>query len=104
MLVTETVDLRTESLPSPFVDNVLPQMGLGPAAGSSLLKTLAAQTACLSPGDGMMAWYLEGNLEKAYEAALKIETDNPVLDGYKRRVLTEYRNAKEFNDLLDEWL
>lgn len=104
MLATATVDLRTESLPSPFVDNVLPQMGLGPAAGSSLLKTLAAQTACLSPGDGMMAMYLEGNLEKAHEAALALETPNPVLNSYRNKILTEYRDAKEFNDLLDEWL
>lgn len=92
-------DLRCERLANPFAD-VLPQMGLGPHGGN-LLKTLAAQTAALSIGDSMMAHYLNGDLQEAYEAACAVSTDNPVLLRYRDRILAEYQEAKEFDDLLD---
>lgn len=92
-------DLRCERLANPFAD-ALPQMGLGPH-GSNLLKTLAVQTAALSIGDSMMAHYLNGDLQEAYEAACAVSTDNPVLLRYRDRILAEYQEAKEFDDLLD---
>ncbi|MNZ90855.1 hypothetical protein D3C78_1098260 [compost metagenome] len=92
-------DLRSERLPNPFAD-VLPQMGLGPHSGN-LLKTLAAQTAALSIGDSMMAHYLNGDLQEAYEAACAVSTDNPLLIKYRDQILAEYQEAKDFDDLLD---
>ena len=92
-------DLQTERLPNPFAD-VLPQMGLGPQ-GSNLLKALATQTAALSVGDSMMALYLNGDLEQAYEAACAVETENPLLLKYRDRIQGEYEAASEFDTLLD---
>ena len=92
-------DLTQTKLPNPFVD-AWPQMGLGPHQGS-LLKTLAAQTAVLSVGDSMMTHYLNGEMERAYLAAKKVVTDSPLLLKYRDLIISEYQDAKEFDDLLD---
>jgi hypothetical protein len=92
-------DLTQTKLPNPFVD-AWPQMGLGPHQGS-LLKTLAAQTAVLSVGDSMMTHYLNGELERAYLAANEVVTDSPLLLKYRDLIISEYQDAKEFDDLLD---
>lgn len=92
-------DLGKKKLPNPFVD-AWPQMGLGPHQGN-LLKTLASQTAALSMGDSMLAHYLSGDLEQAYHKACRVVTDNALLLKYRERIITEYQNAKEFDDLLD---
>jgi hypothetical protein len=92
-------DLRIEKLPNPFAD-ALPQMGLGPHSGN-LLKTLASQTAALSLGDSMMAHYLNGELELAYEKACGVSTENALLLKYRLLIIKEYEDAKEFDDLLD---
>jgi len=75
-------------------------MGLGPHQGS-LLKTLAAQTAVLSVGDSMMTHYLNGELERAFLAANQVVTDSPLLLKYRDLIISEYQDAKEFDDLLD---
>lgn len=95
------VDLQKERLPNPFADT-LPQMGLGHLNGN-VLKALATQTAALSLGDSMMTHYLAGNLEKAYEAATQVQTDNALLLRYRELILREYQRAKEFDDLLDSF-
>lgn len=92
-------DLKTEELPNPFAD-ALPQMGLGHLQGN-VLKGLAAQTAALSQGDSMMAAYLSGDLEKAYQQALPIETDNEVLAKYRKLIIRRYEDAATFDELLD---
>ncbi|MBU3008593.1 hypothetical protein [Cobetia amphilecti] len=92
-------DLKTEELPNPFAD-ALPQMGLGHLQGN-VLKGLAAQTAALSQGDSMMAAYLSGDLEKAYQQALPIETDNEVLAKYRKLIIRRYEDATSFDELLD---
>lgn len=92
-------DLSKEKLTNPFVD-ALPQMGFGPHQGN-LLKTLASQTAALSVGDSMMAYYLNGDLVLAYERACKVVTDSALLLKYRDLIIREYHNAKEFDDLLD---
>ena len=92
-------DLSKEKLANPFSD-VWPQMGLGPHQGN-LLKTLASQTAALSVGDSMMAHYLNGELEQAYEKANGVVTNNALLLKYRDLILSEYQDAKEFDDLLD---
>lgn len=96
-----TADLSTTRLPNPFVD-ALPQMGLGPHKGN-LLKTLAAQTAALSVGDGMMIHYLNRDLEQAHACAAQLDTDNPLLQKYSALILREYQQAKDFDDLLDSF-
>lgn len=92
-------DLHRERLPNPFAD-AWPQMGLGPHKGN-LLKTLASQTAALSLGDGMMAHYFNGDLKQAYDKACGVATDNALLLKYRDLIITEYQEAKEFDDLLD---
>jgi len=92
-------DLREESLPNPFADT-LPQMGLGHLHGN-LLKALAAQTAALSLGDSMMAHYLSGDLEQAYEKACEVQTQSELLLQYRDLIIREYEEAKDFDDLLD---
>ena len=96
-----TADLGTTRLPNPFAD-ALPQMGLGPHKGN-LLKTLAAQTAALSVGDGMMIHYLNQDLEQAHACAAQLDTDNPLLQKYSALILREYQQAKDFDDLLDSF-
>jgi hypothetical protein len=94
-------DLKQERLPNPF-ENALPQMGLGDYGGN-LLKALACQTAALSMGDSMMVHYLNGDLEQAHTAAAALQTDNPLLLQYRQMILTDYEEAKAFDDLLDAW-
>lgn len=92
-------DLRHEYLPNPFAD-ALPQMGLGDRGGN-LLKALAAQTAALSLGDGMLACYLGGDLERAYRQACALETGNALLLKYRDLIVREYQEANAFDELLD---
>jgi hypothetical protein len=93
-------DLHQKRLTNPF-DNALPQMGFGPHG--NLLKVLAAQTAVLSFGDSMMVRFLDGDLEGAAKAARELSTTEPLLSRYKTMILSEFREAAEFDDLLDEW-
>lgn len=95
-------DLKTEPLPNPFAET-LPQMGIGPANCTSLLHLVAVQAAVLSRGDSMMAHYLNGDLEQAYQAALQIETDVPALAQYRELIMRDYRDSKAVRALLDDW-
>lgn len=49
----------------------------------------------------MMAAYLSGDLEKAYQQALPIETDNEVLAKYRKLIIRRYEDATSFDALLD---
>lgn len=95
-------DLKTEPLPNPFSET-LPQMGIGPVNSTSLLQLLAVQAAVLSQGDSMMAYYLNGDLEKAYQAALLVKTDAPALEQYRDLIIRDYHDAKAVSALLDDW-
>ncbi|WP_110188558.1 hypothetical protein [Pokkaliibacter plantistimulans] len=95
-------DLRQKRLPNPFDNNVFPQMGLSDYGGN-LLRALACQTASLSLGDSMMAYYLKGELEQAYLAASELQTENVILLQYQRVILRDYREAQAFDELLDAW-
>lgn len=92
-------DLCEEPLPNPFADT-LPQMGLGHLHGN-LLKALATQTAALSLGDSMMAHYLGGDLQQAYEKACEVQTQSELLLQYRDLIIREYEEAKDFDNLLD---
>lgn len=93
-------DLHQSHLTNPF-DNALPQLGFGPHG--NLLKVLAAQTAVLSLGDSMMVHFLEGDLEGAAKAARELSTTEPLLKCYKTMILSEFQEAAEFDELLDDW-
>lgn len=95
-------DLTIEPLPNPFADT-LPQMGIGPANCTSLMHLAAVQAAVLSQGDSMMAYYLNGDLEKAYQAALQIKSDAPALEQYRDLIIRDYRDSKAVKALLDDW-
>lgn len=95
-------DLKSEPLPNPFADT-LPQMGIGPAHCTSLLHLAAVQAAVLSQGDSMMAYYLNGDLEKAYQAALQVKGDAPALEQYRDLIIRDYRDSKAVKALLDDW-
>lgn len=95
-------DLKSEPLPNPFADT-LPQMGIGPAHCTSLLHLAAVQAAVLSQGDSMMAYYLNGDLEKAYQAALQVNGDAPALEQYRDLIIRDYRDSKAVKALLDDW-
>lgn len=92
-------NLEGEPLPNPFADT-LPQMGLGYLHGN-LLKALAAQTAALSLGDSMMAHYLSGDMQQAYEKAREVRTQSELLVQYRDLIIREYKEAQDFDDLLD---
>jgi hypothetical protein len=94
-------DLKTEPLPNPFAET-MPQMGIGPANSTSLLHLAAVQAAVLSQ-DSMMAYYLNGDLEKAYQAALQVKADAPALEQYRDLIIRDYRDAKAVAALLDDW-
>ncbi|GAA5525296.1 hypothetical protein Maes01_01862 [Microbulbifer aestuariivivens] len=95
-VLSGTACLREVKLANPF--ETLPQLVLGPM---DLLQAILAQTASLSNGDAMMAHYLNGNLEAAWESAQKMNSNDPRLQQYRDLVAREYRAAKEFDDLLD---
>ena len=95
-------DLKREPLPNPFADT-LPQMGIGPAHCTSLMHLAAVQAAVLSQGDSMMAYYLNGDLEKAYQAALQVNGDAPALEQYRDLIIRDYRDSKAVKALLDDW-
>lgn len=63
----------------------------------------AVQAAVLSQGDSMMAYYLNGDLEKAYQAALQIKSDAPALEQYRDLIIRDYRDSKAVKALLDDW-
>jgi len=95
-------DLKTELLPNPFADT-LPQMGIGPTHCTSLLHLAAVQAAALSQGYIMMAYYLNGDIEKAYQAALEVKGDAPALEQYRDLIIRDYRDSKAVKALLDDW-
>ena len=96
-VLSRTANLREVKLANPF--QTLPQVVLdGPL---DLLQAILAQNTSLSSGDAMMAYYLEGNLEAAWNSAQKMSTTDPRLLQYRDLIEREYRAAREFDDLLD---
>ena len=96
-LLGSEMDLSSHYLPNPF--EALPQLVLPESIGA--IQALLAQSTVLSNGDTMMAHYLNGDLEKAWEAARQLDIDDPTLGQYKALIEKEYAEAKEFDELLD---
>ncbi len=74
-IMKSSVSLSENRLPNPFYE--LPQLSIGNI--TSVMQALLAQSAVLSDGETMMLYYLNGDLEKAYEAASSLQTEHPVL-------------------------
>lgn len=92
-------DLFCGRLPNPF--QVLPQVALGD--NTSLLHALLAQSASLSPADGLLMNYLNGDIVEANRLAQLIEPDTQELTALKNSVESKFREAQEFDSLLDQF-
>ncbi len=90
-------NLREEKLANPF--ETLPQIIFGTSV--DLLQTVLAQNVSQESGDAMMAHYLNGDLQEAVDASAKISSSNPYLQQLTNHIQREYRNACEFENLLD---
>ncbi|MFN1620530.1 hypothetical protein [Vibrio rotiferianus] len=95
-----SISLSESRLPNPFHE--LPQLSIGNV--TSVMQALLAQSAVLTDGETMMLHYLNGELEKAYEAASLIQTEHPVLSKYQSLIIQQYLEANEFDNLLDDLL
>jgi len=96
VLASDT-DLTKVRLKNPF--ETLPQIVL--ESGTNTIQAFLAQTAALSASDNMMAHYLAGDIEKAWQAAQQITPDNETVNKYKSLINKEYKEACEFDELLD---
>ena len=90
-------DLRQSYLPNPY--EVLPQVVLGNNSG--LLTAVLAQAGSLSRGDNMLLAYLQGDIATAHHLAETMGPARGELEILRRRVLDAYREAEEFDNLLD---
>lgn len=99
-IMKSSVSLSENRLPNPFYE--LPQLSIGNI--TSVMQALLAQSAVLSDGETMMLYYLNGDLEKAYEAASSLQTEHPVLSKYQSLITQQYLEANEFDNLLDDLL
>ena len=92
-------DLSKVKLPNPFSE--LPQLVL--SHETDVYRGLLVQSAVLNSGDSMMTSYMEGNLKKAYKQAIAITPDNEILVKYKDLIINEYKQAKEFDQTLENF-
>lgn len=97
-IMKSSVSLSENRLPNPFYE--LPQLSIGNI--TSVMQALLAQSAVLSDGETMMLYYLNSDLEKAYEAASSLQTEHPVLSKYQSLISQQYLEANEFDNLLDD--
>ncbi|EKO3608172.1 hypothetical protein ACXHQ9_14250 [Vibrio cincinnatiensis] len=99
-IMKSDASLSETLLPNPFHE--LPQLSIGNV--TSVMQTLLAQSAILTNGETMMLYYLNGDLQKAYEAASSLQTEHPVLSKYQSLITQKYLEANEFDNLLDDLL
>ncbi len=95
-----SISLSETRLPNPFHE--LPQLSIGNI--TSVMQALLAQSAVLADGDTMMLYYLNDELEKAYEAASLLQTEHPVLLKYQSLITQQYLEATEFDNFLGNLL
>ncbi|MFT6908405.1 MAG: hypothetical protein ACJAS1_005105 [Oleiphilaceae bacterium] len=92
--VTSLSDMR---LKNPFRE--LPQLSLN--GMTSVMQVLLAQSAVLSTDESMMIYYLNDELEKAYEISCQQQPKDAVLKKYHALIQKHYHDANEFDKLLD---
>jgi len=98
-LLENDTDLTKIRLPNPF--ETLPQTQLD--GRTSLCEAFLSQIAGLSQSDSMMAYFLNGDLENAAKCAKNLNSEQSIFAQYKEMILQKYEEAKEFEDLLEEW-
>jgi hypothetical protein len=91
-------DLYTEKLPNPF--ETLPQMLLGPH--TNLLNVLLAQASVLEPVDSVLAAWVAGDIERAYQLANKIDNSEPVTP-FLDMVRSRYHGLQRLSKLLGDF-
>ncbi|MCH8543858.1 MAG: hypothetical protein LAT61_09835 [Alcanivorax sp.] len=99
---TDSFNLRQSRLPSPF--EVLPQLGL--SSNMMLMSALLAQSASLDAGDSLLAAYLAQDWERASQLCDELEGLGEVPVGCRslvEAVRARYREAQEFDELLDRF-
>lgn len=99
-MIKSNISLCEIRLPNPFAE--LPQLSLNGL--TSVMQVLLAQSAVLTHGETMMAHYLNGDLEKAHNAAYAPNSDDPTITKYRLLIRTQYQQAKEFDNLLEDLL
>jgi len=87
-------DIRLEN---PFSE--LPQLSLN--GMTSVMQALLAQSAALSNDESMMAYFLNGELQKAYDVSCSHQPQEAMLMKYHALIQKQYHDAKEFDDFLD---
>lgn len=98
----DSVDLRKRRLPSPF--EALPP--LEPGSNMTLMSALLAQSASLDASDSLLAAYLAQDWERANQLCDELESLGEVPEGCRsliEAVRARYREAQEFDDLLDRF-
>lgn len=95
-VLASNADLTRVRLVNPF--ETLPQIVLD--SGTHTINAFLAQTAALSASDTMMAHYLAGDIEQAWQAALQVNSNNSTVIKYKSLIEKEYNDACEFDILL----
>lgn len=99
-LKSEHIDLSTEKLPNPFHE--LPQLSLNGV--TSVMQALLAQSALLTQGESMIMHFFNQNIEEAYSAACSLDNTTPTLAKTQALIKQKYREAIEFDDLLNNLL
>ena len=84
-------------LPLPF-DN-LPQIAIPEM--ESVLQALAVKNLSFSTSNSMLAYYLNGELDKAWEVSKDTSFEEELLQSLKFMIQKEYHDNIEFNLLLD---
>ena len=88
------INFEKEMLTNPFIS--LPQLD-----EMSVIYALNHEGACAKDIMMMMDAYFSNDLSKAYEIAQKLDDVRGVAAQYKTLIEKEYKDAQEFDDLLD---
>lgn len=89
-------DFHNKRLTNPF--SKLPQL-----ENISLIGALAHENKATRESTMMMEQYFSGNLSESYEISKKITESEGIVSKYKERIEKEYREAEEFDSLLDSF-
>ena len=84
-------------LENPFTE--LPQLSLN--GMTSVMQALLAQSAALSNDESMIIYFLNGELQKAYQASCLKQPQDAVLRKYHALIQKQYCDAHEFDNFLD---
>lgn len=90
-------DLFKNKLPNPF--QKLPQLAFGKNTG--LLNCLLLQASALEPVDNVLNAIAKGDWNKARELSINLSKESPGAIELANMIDKKFKDAQEFNDLLD---